>query len=377
MKANALLTVPLCALFACVAIADGRPVSDPGAEAVAQAVCASDKPLLVFDSFALSVAQYGNKSAPATVEYDFNGDGIPDGSHGDLVAVIAGLSGKQVVTYETSSLAFNRTLAQSFENLAEDIESDRVKPAAIVSSVITVADLNDLNAALPSGERLSQDTIADNKARVLDVILKASPSMRQIGHALERIAAKGVPVFVAAGNDGGTSLINTLALFPSVRTVGALAPDGLKAAYSSKGDLWRSGRFVFKKVAGGIDINNDGAPEFADQSLSTEPSITGRYAGKPVAKAASKIPENVAMTGILPEGIYPTRDLLGLYRAPLESGAALHMMKQGPWLHHPSLLIFKESADGKLVYDPEGSGAENQRIVSDEASLAAPNICGH
>ncbi|MCD8525854.1 MAG: hypothetical protein LRY62_01425 [Alphaproteobacteria bacterium] len=82
-----------------------------------------------------------------------------------------------------------------------------------------------------------------------------------------------------------------------------------------------------------------------------------------------------AFKNVLPEGVYPTDDLMDLYGLG-GTGSADFMKELGPWMHHPSLLVFKETPEGFLAFDPEGNGDPAQRISWDATSYAAPNICG-
>ncbi len=399
-KMKTIIAASLCALFAHAAkAAPEQAVSDPAAEAVVQRACASDKPLVVFDTFYIMQPKNGDKTRPNSPGLDFNGDlgpdfGNLDGDHGDLVATVAGFSGKRVIPYQVVSV-YPNSLAAGLQNLADDLEKGAIEPpAAIIASIIVPVDIDVLNEKLPSGQKLTMDNIAQHKGRALEVLLSYDHGndgfLHNLDRAMRRIAARNIPVFVAAGNTGSDPLFNMLALFSGTYAVGAVDPDGGKTAFTSDSSLvsvWRNGRFMFKTVPGGVDINNDGKPDFTDAQLSHGEPIAVHYNGRPVAQAVQAVPDWTRSIGggqerkiqfmnkMLPEGVYPIRDLMLAYGYADGSGNMIQSLKQGAFMHHPSLTIFKEDAQHNLIFDPEGSGDRRQVAVYNATSFATPNIC--
>lgn len=370
---------------------------------VAAEACISDKPFVVIDTFKLVKPAFGDgkNSGPATM--DFNGDLMVrggeytgmDGVHGDIVAAIAGADGRQVIAFQASDI-MPAALAESFADLATKLEDGTIeKPGAIIASLVVPLDIErtaQMMAALglPS---LDLSNVDEHKQLIVDLVLRrGGPDYAAIHKAFSRIDALGIPIFVAAGNYGPAPLINMLALFPGAHAVGALGPDGLKAEFtndSSLVKLWRKGSFTMRQVEGGIDLNGDDKPEFFQSALTGGSSVALDYNGKAAKLVGRSIPGPIKdyaaqiefrapgmFKNLLPAGLYPTAALMDLYGRG-GTGSADFMKRQGPWMHHPSFLVFKENADGTLVFDPNGTGDPAQRASWDATSASAPNICGN
>lgn len=362
----------------------------PRPEILAQTACTSPKPLLVFDTFSLLRTQYGSAAKPGPGHLDLNADGIPDAHHGDLVAAVAAASGKTIIRYQVPDI-FPGPLAASFTQLADDIDAGRIDPAAIIASIVFPLDLKPFSALQPDQPTITVDNVTQYKDR-LTAILANYPAIhfQKLSDAIARISARGIPVFVAAGNTGPDATVNVLALIPGVYAVGAINLDGKPTAFtntSSLVNLWRTGRFVVTKTPTGLDINADDHDDFSDTALSQGHPIALQFNGKPVHDVAKTIPTRLLnlpapqpkkiaiINALLPEGIYPAADLLAAYGYGPANGNTIHSLRDGQWMHHPSTLVFKEQSDGTLLFDPDNNGAQNQIAVFDATSFATPNIC--
>lgn len=379
-------------------------------EQVAAQVCEPGKPFVVVDLFYLKTPVQGHKTDVGLYQgdtMDVNGDiryqedsiqGL-DALHGDVVAAIAGADGRPVIPFQVDALT-PEGLASSFRDLAAFLENTPVgqRPAAVIFS--QVLPLNLFMAKDELGDKTMKITPEnihepENAARIKGLLFSMLPPRMNpylhIHQALERIEKLGVPVFVAAGNYGPVPIVNYFSLLPGTYTVGALGRGGEKAEFTNDSalvSLWRKGSITYRQVEGGIDLNNDGHPEFTDDQLSSGPSTAEQYAGKSVAGTVKAVPEILweqlrqqgsfttwRLARLLPEGVYPTEDIMKLYGQEMLGQTAFNK-RQGVWMHHPSRVILQETPDGLLAVDPDGTGDPRQRASWDATSAAAPNICG-
>ncbi|HRQ60228.1 MAG TPA: S8/S53 family peptidase [Alphaproteobacteria bacterium] len=385
--------------------------NSPAEQAAAQA-CATKKPFAVLDNFKATKNVQG-ALVQAQPDLDLNGDltyadknfkGL-EGLHGDLVSAIAGADGRPVISLQLTELT-DVGIAQSLDGVASAFEnaSDVERPAALIFSVVIPINLFMVKDML--GDRVMKITLEnihepENSDRIKRALFSMAPLEQNpyygMHQAFERLQKLGVPVFVAAGNYGPVPIVNLFSLFPGVHTVGALDRQGLKSEFANNSSLvglWRKGSFTMKEVPGGIDINNDGRPEFTGDQLSTGESVAVKYTGKKASETVKAVPDifwleleqmkngppdqqgftTWHLAEALPEGLYPTKDMMTLFGQEM-LGQTQFNIKQGQWMHHPSKLLFTETPDGFLIYDPDRNGDPAQRASWDGTSYAAPNIC--
>ncbi|MFD1331063.1 hypothetical protein ACFQ4O_03535 [Methylopila musalis] len=372
-------------------LADPRRFASAEAEAAVESACASTAPFLVLDTFRYHRA--------ANLDDDLTDPDHPEAvrvSHGDLVAAIAGLSHARVTAYQIDPVFNAATLARDMARLAADIESGRIeRPAAVISSIVLPVDLDDVNRQLGPSDRIAHGDISRFRAKALDALAQLAGGdnpYRIVRDAMASLRARGVPVFVAAGNTAPDRLVNMLALNEGVYAIGALGADGRRTDYTSTPDLvsvWTPGQFVVTETEGGVGLNRDREPVFRGPAFAEEKALIARYVGRLPAEvviapppALAALPQDASRRmrlgfarKALREGLYPTADLLALYGYPSTSGHVRRSLQQGAYMHYPSDTIFSVDRDGRLAFDPLGDGRPGQLAVNDATSFAAPNVC--
>lgn len=381
----------LAALFAGAALCGPSAANAPEsrAEFVRRSVdemCTSPKPVLVIDVFTRR-ATPGSPYPQSRRTHDFDGDGMPDGAHGDYVSAIYEASGKTVVPFNMPArLRSADDIVGMYRSLADRLESGAIeKPAAINISAGSILFFRELMEHTPAARAAITATEKGERGRqalafILQDTSEYTQYYRDIYEVFGRLAAIGVPIIVAAGNDNCAyaDAVNFLSLMPGVITVGALDHKGRVASYSCESslvDLHSTGEFFAREVEGGIDINGDNIPEFPAAQLSAGETIASRYAGKNLDEVLVKIPPaydtpytigRMLQTDALPEGIYPSAKII----------EREHLDTVGPYTHYPSHIDFTITPDRRLKFDPAGDGdpAKVMRFPPG-TSFAAPNIC--
>lgn len=372
-------------------LADPRQFASMEAEAAVAGACASSAPFVVLDTF--------RYYRPANMDDDLTDPDHPEAArvgHGDLVAAIAGRTHGRVMAYQIDPVFNAVTLARDMARLAADIEAGRLeRPAAVISSIVLPVDLDDVNGQLPAAERISPRDLARRKARALDALVEIAGGenpYRIVRDAMATLRARGVPVFVAAGNTAPDGLVNMLALNEGVYAIGALGADGRRAEYTSMPDMvsvWTPGQFVVTETEGGVSLNRGRELVFRGSAFTEEKALIDRYVGRLPAEAAIATPEVLAALPpeagrrarlgfarkFLREGLYRTADLLAFYGYPATSGHVRRSLQQGAYMHYPSDMIFSVDSRGRLAFDPLGDGRPGQLAVNDATSFAAPNVC--
>jgi hypothetical protein len=352
-----------------------------------ETVCRAKKPVLVFDIFAMRPTPTSpfSQSRPT---HDFDGDGIPDGAHGDYVAAIYEAAGKKVMPFNIPARLRNSDdIITVYRTLAERLENGTIaRPAAINISAGTILYFRELIENLPAARDAITATERGERGRqalafILNDTSEYAAYYRDLYAVFQRLQALGIPVIAAAGNDDCTEAdaVNVLSLMPGVVTVGALDYKGKIASYSCESSLvsvHSTGEFFARAVEGGIDINGDGTPEFPAGKLSGGETIAKYYAGRKLKNVLVKPPPpyeknpyfftQMMRTGQLPEGIYPTDKIV---RGGYTEG-------KGTYTHYPSFTDFTVTPDGVLKFDPAGDGDPKKVLrLPPGTSFAAPHIC--
>lgn len=362
-------------------------------DSVLQKACASSQPVLVYDSFS---SQMGLRPV-----IDVNGDLIPELSHGEYVAKIAGFGGRRVVELNMVGEVELPAIESALFTIVGDIESGKAQYSRINFSQelpLKIASFKkDLFEADGSVPEITRENIAQYKDVILKKLWTDRPDFRlqELFSIFSRLQSQGVPVVVAAGNFG-PSYVNLFSLFPGVISVGSLDLDGTKRLLSADNALvtvWRKGSFVSQQLADGVDINGDGAADFPLESLSEGPKTVDLYRGKIVSDVVSEITESfIAWTTKLSQSQYvvPNAALnaigVGLYRVSelamlptVTAGTRQHFLKSGTYAYKsadgPPTFFFDDDGDGKIIFDPLKNGTLNQITMVSGTSFAAPFIC--
>jgi len=256
-----------------------KQVSRPEAQRRQKQPPKQERPTIaVFDT-------YGEKVVPID-PYDV----MPDIAHGKAVesfikckcpAVDIKRYGKLIPTasQDENGNIFN----ESFKLLADSINKGE-KIDAVNLSIGNEIEIKSLAkiTELP----LTRENLIEYKEKVREWFKKNnSKKGKQINEqftSIEQITAKGVPVFVSAGNDGKKS-VSLISFAKGVTTVGALEADGKsKTSYSVDNALvnkWEIGDYDINKVKNsngeeGYDINGDNKPEILAKDTSSIKSFS-------------------------------------------------------------------------------------------------------
>lgn len=348
-------------------------------------MCASRAPVLVVDKFFLNRSgdlSPFTKPADRERNMDLDGDGDPDGSHGDRTAAIVASTGKKYLTYNVPRYFSAELAPDFFANLVGKIERGEIeRPSFINLSVDLLFTGRDLDG-MGIGAEVNPDTIREKSQVVLDAIFEqgfGDDTFRRLHDAFARLARLKIPVVTASGNNYAHDVYNFFSLLPGVITVAALEFDGrLVAPYSNDNslvDVYRIGHAVGRAVAGGIDFNGDEIFEVPSSILTGKAKVADLFRGQSLETVLASYPPK--RKGGLPgyeldrlaDGLYRIEDIQQKLRySDIE---VAEVKARGGFLHYPSLLVFKGT-----TYDPVGNGDPRAVIDFWGTSYAAPNICG-
>ncbi len=362
-------------------------------------MCADRAPAMVIDHFRIKKNVLGPHYEHAA-KNDIDGDGVPEGAHGDIVGAVMDMSGKPYIAYDAG--AENRTVMDDppmFNGLVDRIRSGAVpKPAFINYSFQYAYSFKAFNK-LGYLHDFTPDNIGSRRGEALETALK-DPMFGQYAaaffQAFKKLEAMNIPVVIAAGNNTGEDgEFNFLSLLPGTVTVGALQPDRKTVSpYSNETtliDAYRPGHVFFRAVAGGIDIDHDGKPHFASRDLSREPAAATILEGRKLDDVLKTIPESFKAAADVDEGKKLMRQASGMYLAketdeyftflkshmPASSTPAQKKIRklEGEYVYYPFGVSFHVDDDGILHYRP--AGIDDKTLVKDDfgTSYAAPRIC--
>jgi hypothetical protein len=191
-----------------------------------------------------------DQTSLATAGIDLDGDGRSDRAHGTIVSDFirsglpnANVSNLEIPDYEPA------TLTNLFNNVSSRIDGGE-RFNAINFSQQTFHNFNEL--AQVTGLPVNQQNIGQMKDQVRDRLFMLAQNPGATGQprelvekftrwvpviqSMDQMAARGVPLYVAAGNDGPNQ-INLFTLAQGARVVGALDANGRFADYSANNSL--------------------------------------------------------------------------------------------------------------------------------------------
>jgi hypothetical protein len=181
---------------------------------------------------------------------DLDGDGVKDRAHGAIVNDIiksqipnANISNVEIPNYEPA------TLANLFNGVSQRVDrGERVD--AVNFSQQTFNDIRELGQV--TGLPVNQQNIGQYKDQIRDRLFSLAQNPGQFNgdramlekftkwvptiQAMDNLAAKGVPVYVAAGNDGANQ-VNMFALAKNANVVGATNGNGQITNYTANNTL--------------------------------------------------------------------------------------------------------------------------------------------
>ena len=362
----------------------------PGREPLtaAQAVgrlCSKRDPVVIVDTFV-------SASVPGAIDVD--GDGRMDVEHGDVIHALYTAAGFPVQRVDLKGERNIPHVAEVFEGLASEIAAGRRRASAVNLSHVVEVTWTGMNADLSLPRPVTPENVLSRRAELTEAVAKMmdrndSPGYRDLSKAIGRLTALGVPVFVAAGNHTHDK-VNLLGLLPGVVSVGALNRGGGKAAFSADSSLvevWAPGEHVFRRVAGGVDVDGDGRPELAASLLSNGPMIASRFAGRALSDVKGVLPSdpwlvNIDRTsptgieylqGLMSDGLYPVEDLAAFFK--VSPAKARSFASRGRWFDKTMQYPFEIDAAGRAVFDPARDASSGQAVLLPGTSFAAPQLC--
>lgn len=350
-------------------------------------VCRSSMPVLVVDNFL--------KENVVEKYIDVDGDFIPDVAHGEIVESVLKMSGRPTLRYNLEGPSSIQELLEVFTKILEEVKSGQLKISAINFSQVNPLRIGALADEMASGT--TRDNIFDNKNQIMKAMIEGFKSAdislyEELNDIFAEFEILKIPVFVAAGNQG-EDYVNFFSLLPSVISVGSLALQGgpvLTSGNSSLVTVWRQGEHVVKRqLDGSVDFNNDGVPELSSNLLSRQEPFVQRFRGRlanDVLRATPTDPESniysrstpggleVLMNQLKSDALYEINDLNHYFRMANTAYGKASVIR-GKYFDRAQSIGMDVDAQNRLIFDPLGSGDQNQVLLLSGTSYAAPNIC--
>lgn len=211
-----------------------------------------------------------------------------DVAHGQLIKKIIkeGLPDAKIRPFEIRTNINGTTSGKEINKVLDEvimaIDSGE-KFDAINISLESTLPLKEVSKQL--GKQITPENLKENRELVKNLILKINningdSQIKRQFEKLEKITAKGVPVYIAASN-GGKSNFNPYSLAKGVKTVGSLDKKGAKANFSADNSLitnWEPGVFGLTTLKDknnkiGYDITDDGTIDVYPEQLTSPKEI--------------------------------------------------------------------------------------------------------
>lgn len=191
-----------------------------------------------------------DQTSIAKAGIDIDGDRVNDVAHGTIVGnfIKSGLPNANVSTVELPDYEA-ATLTSAFNGLAQRIDGGE-KVDAVNFSAQTFSKIPDL--AKVTGLALTKDNLAQNKDEIRNRLFTLAQNPTAFGgdkalaeeftqfvpviQAMDKITARNVPLYVAAGNDGKDQ-INLFSLVNGAQVIGATDANGNKTDYTADNSL--------------------------------------------------------------------------------------------------------------------------------------------
>lgn len=324
---------------------------------------------------------------------DIDGDGVPDLPHGLLVEKILKADGATLDTVQFE-VGPGSAMLSGIQAGLEAIEH-RVAQGERFDAVNLSQALMAPLQYFVNNTRITGENIKDFRNAVLQDHLdlekdspRRFPRATDIGvplpailDSMERLAQKGVKVYIAGGNEG-PGQYNMLNLAKGSIGVSATDAKGKTTPFSADNSLLTKasqGIFSVTKVEGGFDLTGDGTPEVLDSDVSGGEPLVNRFMGKPLASVLAtdeececiatgsdiRLEEERVMSWqqlwerrLIPQNLYELKKSLGPY---------VVFKDQKP------KYFFNVEQDGHLAFDPDGSHRKGAIHAVAGTSLASPN----
>jgi|GEM_PF-4229902 len=356
-------------------------------EKLIQKVCASQKPVLVIDTFD------GNKTNEMNIDLD--GDGAFDMHHGDFVSHLVQLNGQSTIKEVIGTPVFSHQLLEVLLKYIAQIESGQLELSWINFSQGYTVEFDSLNRVIGQKGKINELNIHLFGSEVLQALWSSKPKLKlqELNEAFLRLQDLGIPVFVAAANSGYKE-VNLYSLFPNVYSVGSIDLQGRKADYSADNStvtIWRKGDVQAITNGAGLDLNEDGR---ADVQLNTQlvpralkESLDGRLSRELLLSVPRDIDEkndnNTAvfhgLASQLPRGLYSTNEILSKSLAtPFQQSRYIKTLGDYFFMDgsNPRPLVFlKVNGAGELlVQQGKNEGIGQFRNILYGTSFSSPSI---
>lgn len=357
-------------------------------EKLIENVCASQKPVLVIDTFD------GNQTNEMNIDLD--GDGAFDMHHGDFVSRLVHLHGQSTIKEVIGTPVFSHQLLEVLLKYIAQIESGQLELSWINFSQGYTVEIDSLNRVIGQKGKINEFNVHLFGSEVLQALWTSKPKLKlkELNEAFLRLQELGIPVFVAAANSGYKE-VNLYSLFPNVYSVGSIDLQGRKADYSADNStvtIWRKGDVRAITNGTGLDLNEDGRVDVQLDtplvSIDVKESLRGRRAQELVQSVPRDIDEqNNNNTSVfhglvrqLPRGLYSTNQILSKSLAtPFQQSRYIKTLGDYFYmdgLNTMPLVFLKVNGAGELLLQQgkdEGIGQFRNTLYG--TSFSSPSIC--
>ena len=305
---------------------------------------------------------------------DIDGDGTPDLTHAQTVA--------RMIRANCPAARPEILLTASAAHTPDTFAKIRAGHYAAVNRSVGFDEGYDA-LKLAGGGKLTPDNLKDCRDRLLAAMPFYKQSAHRLLEAMRQTREAGIPVYAAGGNDSNRNF-SLLNLAEDCVHVGALDARGNKTSYSADNSLlnrWEQGTFAITRVKGGFDINGDGQADVKPSEVSGGTPMVERFVGRPAEKMfATDADMQLLMHGvpdIWQNLLFTPKQLVRLGKlTPEQALSAADMGHIAIADNLRSLLYGFHERDGKVVYDPDGSGASNAVSCLWGTSFATPFALG-
>jgi Subtilase family len=212
---------------------------------------------------------------------DIDGDGEPDLSHGEVVCRFIKAQNPFVEILKFNAMS-NYQIIEAFGQISAmgNIDAVNLSKGFLIPIVV--------EASLQCKGLAEQREILAKRLQAYK-----SPLVK----AIEQLCRKGIPVYIAAGNNGPKSLnINSLA--EGSINVSATDKHGNRESYCTDNPFvnrWEQGTYPIRKVPGGFDITGYGKADVLDQEVTGHKSLLNQFIGLPLRKTLAKLPDDMPL----------------------------------------------------------------------------------
>lgn len=224
-------------------------------------------------------------------DFDVDGDGVADLSHGQMMERYIQAYHPQT-TFQRFEMPYSGqqngdVFLRHLKTLSQQVASGKQFDGLNLS---LGEEIPFTTLSFESGKPLTPEDLPQIKKSLVKILTNTpgsnSPELQTITHHLTQLAQRGVPPYVGAGNKG-SGYFNLVGLADDIIHVGATDAQGQKTPYSHDHPLvnrFEQGSFTIHQGVGGFDINEDGTPDVAYHEVSGGLPLVDCFVGKPLAE---------------------------------------------------------------------------------------------